>query len=109
MKRASLASSAADRRVMFHCPGCDEKHQVVVGTWGWNGSLDLPSFTPSVMVSGVQWPSDHEFYKLRHAVEAGQNIVCHSFVIDGKIKFLGDSTHELAGQTVDLPEWEGTL
>ena len=29
---------------------------------------------------------------------------CHSFVRDGKIRFLADSYHELAGQTVDLPE-----
>lgn len=28
---------------------------------------------------------------------------CHSFVRDGKIEFLSDSTHKLAGQTVDLP------
>lgn len=28
---------------------------------------------------------------------------CHSFVRDGKIEFLNDSTHSLAGQTVDLP------
>jgi len=30
--------------------------------------------------------------------------VCHSFVTDGRIQFLGDCTHNLAGQTVDLPE-----
>ena len=27
---------------------------------------------------------------------------CHSFVTDGKIRFLGDSTHKLKGQTVPL-------
>ena len=31
--------------------------------------------------------------------------VCHSFVTDGRIQFLGDCTHSLAGQTVDLPEF----
>jgi hypothetical protein len=33
---------------------------------------------------------------------------CHSFVRGGMIEFLGDSTHDLAGQTVpvpDLPDW----
>jgi len=30
--------------------------------------------------------------------------ICHSFIRDGKIQFLGDCTHALAGQTVDLPE-----
>jgi len=29
---------------------------------------------------------------------------CHSFVVDGRIQFLQDSEHELAGQTVDLPD-----
>lgn len=28
---------------------------------------------------------------------------CHSFLHAGRWQFLGDSTHELAGQTVDLP------
>ncbi|MHC8396108.1 hypothetical protein ACYZT8_21075 [Pseudomonas sp. LB3P93] len=36
---------------------------------------------------------------------ADGDCVCHSFVIDGCIQFLGDCTHELASQTVDLPEW----
>ena len=33
--------------------------------------------------------------------------VCHSFVTDGLIQFLGDCTHALAGQTVDMPPWPG--
>jgi hypothetical protein len=32
--------------------------------------------------------------------------VCHSFVTDGRIQFLGDCTHALANQTFDLPGWE---
>jgi len=28
--------------------------------------------------------------------------ICHSFITDGKIQFLSDCTHHLAGQTVDL-------
>jgi len=35
----------------------------------------------------------------------GADVVCHSFVTDGRIQFLGDCTHTLAGQTVDLPDW----
>jgi hypothetical protein len=34
--------------------------------------------------------------------------VCHSYVTDGKIRFLDDCTHELAGKTVeleDVPDW----
>lgn len=28
--------------------------------------------------------------------------ICHSFVRNGKIEFLSDCTHELAGKTVEL-------
>lgn len=31
--------------------------------------------------------------------------VCHCFVADGAMQFLGDCTHALAGQTVPIPEW----
>jgi hypothetical protein len=74
----------------FHCPACDAKHAVGTGPkgWGWNGDADKPTLTPSVLVRGGG---------------VGQ---CHSFVTDGRIQFLGDCTHHLAGQTVDLPEIE---
>jgi hypothetical protein len=94
--------------VLFWCPGCSEGHQVYIGTWTWNGSLDLPTFTPSVLIRGNQWPKDEypEYHKAAHgSVPAGGETVCHTFVTDGRIQFLGDCTHALAGQTVDLPEW----
>ena len=59
--------------------------------WGFNGNVDAPTFTPSVLV--------------RYSWSDGPR-VCHSFVTDGRIQFLGDCTHNLAGQTVDLPDWE---
>ena len=31
---------------------------------------------------------------------------CHSFVREGRIEFLGDCTHAMVGQTVDLPDIE---
>lgn len=37
--------------------------------------------------------------------EAQPNSVCHSVVTDGKIAFCSDCTHEMAGKTVDLPDW----
>jgi hypothetical protein len=80
----------------FYCPGCKENKAVPVkpreNGWEWNGSLDSPSFHPSLL-----WNV------------AGSNPmvpICHSFVKDGKIQYLGDCTHGLAGQTVDIPEWE---
>ena len=80
-------------RVFFMCPGCKEKHFIVTSKindgetpWGFNENFDKPTFTPSILVT---W---------------GNISRCHSFVTDGRIQFLGDSTHELKNQTVDLPE-----
>lgn len=89
-------------RVMFWCPGCDGAHQVTVGAgpgprWGYNGDPDAPTFTPSVLVT-YNGPDA--------GVDGAPPAVCHSFVTNGRIQFLGDCTHALAGQTVDLPDFE---
>jgi hypothetical protein len=31
--------------------------------------------------------------------------VCHFFVRAGKLDYCSDSTHALAGQVVDMPDW----
>ncbi|HEY0889311.1 MAG TPA: DUF6527 family protein [Nocardioides sp.] len=106
--RATLARDSAGgaELVIFRCPGCDDNHRISVGTWTFNGDLERPTFSPSVLVSGVQWDEGSGFRKPSHAgVAPGAPIVCHSYVTDGRIQFLGDCTHVLAGQTVDLPEW----
>lgn len=82
------------RMYVFHCPGCGFSHPFEIECpngqgWRWNGSLDKPTFTPSLLCN-----KDSDF-------------VCHSFVTDGKIQFLGDCHHTLAGQTVELPDWDG--
>lgn len=87
-----------DNGLMFWCPGCDIPHVVRHGSgagprWGWNGDADKPTFTPSILVRYPWGPEQKER-------------VCHSFVTNGKIQFLSDCTHELAGQTVDIPNWE---
>lgn len=96
--------------VYFHCPACKTGHQVGVEPpakliWSFNGDGDRPTFTPSVLVRGTQRITDED----RDRIMAGEVIeprplVCHSFVTDGRIQFLGDCTHELAGQTVELPD-----
>lgn len=110
LPRAKLATNGTDAgvRLNFWCPGCDDAHTITVRSpngWGWNEDLVRPTFTPSVKVGGVQWEPASGFHKPNHAVAPGQPKVCHSFVTDGRIQFLGDSTHGLAGQTVDLPPW----
>ena len=90
MPRASIGGPSDDTRVSFFCPGCDDVHQVRIGSshgWTWNENVVHPTFSPSVLVQGA-------------------GLVCHSFVTEGRIQYLADSTHAMAGQTVDLPEWE---
>lgn len=84
---------------MFYCPGCKMQHGVWVSpnkndlgaSWGFNGDFDNPTITPSILA--------------KYKNENGDQ-VCHSFVTDGKIQFLGDCTHELAGQTVEMIDVE---
>lgn len=100
---SSILRSVAGGRVMFWCPGCDSPHQIPVSdahdpgrAWGWNGSAESPTFTPSILVS---------YSGSDAGVDGAPPAVCHSFVVDGRIQFLGDCTHEMAGQTVDIPVW----
>lgn len=83
--------------VVFQCPGCNCGHGVwtskpnhLGARWTWNGDMDRPTFDPSVLINVSNAPGTP-----RH--------VCHSYVRDGQIQFLADSTHELAGKTVPLP------
>lgn len=91
----------------FFCPGCNSAHTINTnpGGWGFNGNVDLPTFTPSVLVTHPANPEASEEFR-----EWRTERRCHSFVTDGRIQFLGDCTHALVGQTVplaDFPEHYG--
>lgn len=102
-------------QVAFWCPGCDCMHAPGVAPpaspiWGFNGNWDAPTFTPSVLVRSRQWTPPVTFdnlaeYKRAPWPQVEKEAVCHSFVTDGHIQFLGDCTHALAGQTVPLPDF----
>lgn len=96
----------------FYCPGCEENH-VVTTKWGFNGSLEKPTFTPSILVQGGHFIPGHAgdcwcTYNAAHSDNPSSFRCkqCHSYVTDGHIRFLNDCSHALAGQTVDLPELE---
>ncbi len=69
---------------VFHCPGCEEIHQFDP-RWTRSGPKSSPTFSPS-LVTKVNVQGD----------------VCHLYVREGRIQFLDDSHHELAGQTVPM-------
>jgi len=107
---------AENDHYMFWCPGCKTAHGMSVGDkrtdthWGFNRNPDAPTFTPSVLVTGQTHvppvtPENLEEWKAHPWPQQAVKTVCHSFVTDGQIQFLGDCTHALAGQTVPLPDF----
>lgn len=58
--------------------------------WSWNGDTEKPTLKPSILTRGGRDGKD----------------VCHTWVNDGMVHYLGDSTHEFAGQTRPLLDVE---
>jgi hypothetical protein len=82
--------SAAGHTYVFWCPGCKCHHTFNVGrekrpVWTFDGNMDAPTFSPSLL-----YPD--------------KTPRCHLFLRGGKLEFLSDCGHELAGKTVDLPD-----
>jgi hypothetical protein len=95
----------------FYCPGCKHSHAYYTKhfpghespkpVWGFNGNMDSPTFTPSLLnrsgtYADPNWRSDTEENTRKFSSQ------CHLFVRDGKIEYCGDCTHELKGQTIDM-------
>lgn len=88
----------------FHCPGCDLAHSVS-DLWAFNGDVDRPTFVPSIKVTCSSRANLRANPLPDLSPEDCPPECCHSFVTDGRIAYCSDSTHALAGQTVELPEW----
>ena len=84
------AENQNDHRVWFHCPGCDKLHAFSPYQWQFfNWDMEKPTVRESILV--------------RYSDSKGP-IVCHSYITDGTIRFEGDCTHSLVGQSVELPD-----
>lgn len=88
--------------LMFVCPGCAldgstglhilsvTSSSVTSPSWGWDGNLEAPTLSPSILTG------------------KGTDRICHSFLKAGLFEFLTDSTHAFSGKKIaipDLPEW----
>lgn len=71
-------------------------------TWSWDGSVDSPTLSPSINVVVNRWEPPATPENPRPGVQHEVKYVCHSFISEGRIKYLADSTHEFAGQTLLL-------
>jgi hypothetical protein len=83
--------------------------------WSFNGDINSPTLQPSVLFQSGHYAPDRIntgkcwcTYNAEHPEQKKPFICvrCHSFVTNGKIQFLGDCTHAMAGQTVDLLDCE---
>lgn len=104
--------------VAIFCPGCKRRHYLAVepssgrSCWKFNGDLENPTFSPSLLdrtghyVTGQPQPPNCKYceYEKRDPDRSFKCGTCHSFIRNGMIEFLSDSTHELAGKTVSLPD-----
>lgn len=91
--------------VMWWCPGCNEHHGVPVnaGKWTWDMAVDRPTLSPSVLVKGVfaMRPGEAERILAGEKIEPRPRI-CHCYVRAGRIEFLSDCNHAMAGTQVDM-------
>lgn len=92
----------------FWCPGCEEMHVVNSG-WTFDGNYEKPTFSPSILVTVGHYTPSHRgdcwcTWNERHPNDSTRFKCsrCHSFVRNGRIEFLSDCSHALAGQTVEL-------
>jgi hypothetical protein len=104
----------------YWCQGCKDWHTIRTkgaGAWGWNGDVDRPTFTPSVLVTSGHFAPHYSAesdtcwctYNAEQLAKGEKPARfacqrCHTFITDGRVQFLGDCTHGLAGQTLDLPD-----
>ncbi len=90
MSKAYLTKNVHGDRIHFWCPGCDTMMSVCPIRWHWNGDLEKPTLSPSILQTCGPFPDGH-------------TDVCHCFVRDGNIEFCGDCTHDKRG-TMPLPD-----
>jgi hypothetical protein len=83
-----LRRAQHEDKLLYHfwCPGCKVAHGFQVPGWAFNNDMNSPTVTPSLLSTGGD----------RH---------CHLFITEGKLQFLTDCNHVLAGKIVDIPEW----
>lgn len=106
VKPLSKAHKVSDLGHAIHCPACGNAH-LFDKRWTFNGDLEKPTFRASMLVRGTVPITDAEADMIMRGEHfEPKPLVCHSFVTDGRIEYLNDCTHELRGQTIELPDFD---
>jgi hypothetical protein len=113
MAKAALSSEGF---VKYWCPGCVCMHVVPFKlaetnsdvAWIFNNDFDKPTLIPSVLVYSYKTliNSDLPSEELTKPENITVTPQCHSFVTNGQIKYLMDSTHRYSGMLVDMLDLE---
>ena len=104
MPKAAIIANSDDNSILICCPACNCGH-ALNNRWKFNGDLEKPTFSSAYPGSAYSLLVTCEMHcdDPRHNYNKGMNR-CHSYIKDGMIQFLGDSTHSLAGKTVPLDD-----
>lgn len=78
------------RQFLYWCKGCGYEHAFGLRSEGGHHTFNMDLNNPTVNPSLLQ-----NFTPGR---------LCHSYIKDGKIQYLSDCQHALAGQTIELPD-----
>lgn len=117
LRRAKVEGQVGEH-YLFYCPGCKEMHRFQVGvangpSWTFDGNMEKPTFSPSLLITSGHYVKGHLngdscwcTYNEEHPNDPAPFTcgICHLFLKEGKLEFLGDCTHDHAGKTVDLEE-----
>jgi len=90
-KIRQVVFSETNTQYLYYCVGCGYEHAFRLkpsGRHEWNGDFNSPTVKPSLLNNFTPGKT------------------CHSFIQLGKIQYLSDCHHKLAGQTIDLPDYE---
>lgn len=102
MGKFNTEVGSRDLGYVFYCPACKYDHYVRVSStdkslsiWTVTGvKEDKPTVSPSLLINA------------RCHQRNPKAILCHSFIRDGKIQYLNDCTHSMAGQTIEIPDYD---
>lgn len=97
----TLAAQKEEGMYWIKCPACNSRHYIPTvkrekpnwsdkEIWAFNGDMEKPTFTPSINIS---WPDG----------KGGHVKRCHFDINKGNIEYYLDCTHELKGQSRELP------
>lgn len=82
--------------IVFFCPACKTTHSINTNpkngpVWQYSNNKN----TGATILPSIKCTVDYPRY----------TSVCHFYITNNHFRYLNDCTHQLAGQTVEIPNW----